>query len=301
MRGVVVAVYAPDDPAAANSPKSQKFAGKYAEVLCDVLIIEDRYRGILPRVPILTMAHGVTDAVQWVPRAASVNVKEGGSVQLGASSTSTPPPSTDTDGDVVVVAFLDNDYQKPVIIGALSHPQTTVEVSTNDSPQYKWRSIIRGNVIGIQDGGQIDIDVTGQTNGTVVSGGTEQAVSNPTISIKTGGATVTIDNDGLKIEESDGTTLTVNDGVQIDLQSLKKATIGGYTLTGIQEALVKAGAWDQMFGPGGAFWTEAFPILTAVGALLGLPTTNLATALGMFASGVSQTGATTTTDSTESA
>ena len=301
VRGVVIAVYEPDDGAAAHSPKSEDFKDKFSAILCDVMIIEDRYRSVLTRVPIMTMAHGITDLFQWTPRAATINAKDGGTIQLGASSTSTPPPTTDTDGDIVVVAFLDNDYAKPVIIGGLTHPQTAVSVSVNDSPKYKYRSIVRGNTIGIQEGGQIDIDATGQTDGTVESGGTESAAGNPAISIKTNGATITIDDDGIKIEESDGTTLTVNDGVQIALQLNKKATISGNTPTGISEALVKAGAWDQLFGPGGAFWTEAFPILTAVGALLGLPTTNLATALGLFAAGVSDTGATTTTDSTESA
>ena len=73
------------------------------------------------------------------------------------------------------------------------------------------------------------------------------------------------------------------------------------SLTQAEEALVKAGAWDQMFGASGAFWLAGLPILTAVGAILGFPTTNLTAAFGMFAGGVSQTGATTTTDSTESA
>ena len=301
VRGIVVAVYEPDDPNAANSPKSRDFKSSYSEILCDVMIIEDRYRGLLPRVPVMTMAHGMTDVVHWKPRASTINVKTGSKIQLGASSTSTPPPTTETDGDVVIVAFLDNDYNKPIIIGTLPHPLTRESVSVNDDPKYKWKSIIRGNLVGIQEGGQIDIDATGQTNGTIENGGAEQAVSNPTISIKTNGATITIDDDGLKIEESDGTTVTVNDGVQIEVQTGKKATISGNTPTGIEEALVKAGAWDQMFGASGAFWLEGLPILTAVGAILGFPTTNLTAAFGMFAGGVSQTGATTTTDSTESA
>ena len=72
-------------------------------------------------------------------------------------------------------------------------------------------------------------------------------------------------------------------------------------MSGIAEALVKAGGWNDLFGPTGAFWTEALAILTAAAVDLAMDPPAVLTALRTtFAGGVSTTGATLTTDSTES-
>ena len=173
LRGQVVAVYAPDDSSAARSPGTKGFTGKYSPWLCDIQIVENQYRSILPRVPIMTMAFGVTDMVQWKPRASTIDLRDGTSIQLEDSTSGLGTPAHEQDGDWVVVAFLDNDTNKPVIIGQLPHSQTLNPISVNDDPQYKWQARVRGNLIGIQDGGQIDIDATNQTTGTVETDGTE--------------------------------------------------------------------------------------------------------------------------------
>jgi len=282
VRGVVVGVYE-GDAKAPGSPVQRGISSKFSGILCDVEVYEGEYCAFLPSVPVMTGAFGVTDKVQWTPRAATLNTKKGTKLLLETTEAERAPSITDSDGDVVVVAFLDNDYSKPVIIGALPSAQTLVAPSEEDTTKYKWEAIIRGNRVGIQDGGQLDIDVTGQTNGKVTgSKGEEESAANPTIVVTAKGATITIDDSGVKIEESDGTVVTVDDGVIINVPSGKKTTIGGNSggVTGPPMGLVRSGGWDDMFGAGGAFWEEALPILFAIGAIIGKPTVKL-TALGV--------------------
>ena len=282
VRGVVVGVYE-GDASAPKSPVQRGITSKANGILCDVEVYEGEYCTFIPAVPVMTGAFGITDKIQWTPRAATINTKKGTKILLETTKDQRAPSITDSDGDVVVVAFMDNDYAKPVIIGALPCTQTLVAPSEKDTTKYKWEATIRGNRVGIQDGGQVDIDVTGQTNGNLTgSKGEETPVSNPTIVITSKGATITIDDSGVKIEESDGTEVTIDDGVNINVPIGKKTTIGGNSggLTGPPMGLVRSGGWDDMFGAGGAFWEEALPILFTIGAIIGKPTVKL-TALGV--------------------
>lgn len=284
VRGYIVAVYAGDDPTASRSPARAGIRDKVSNYLCDVQITEGTYSGILPRVPIMTGAFGITDRILMLPRAAGKDLKKGNSVALESTLTSKATPIHDSDGDLVIVAFLDNDYAKPVIIGALQHPQTLEPVAFTDTAP-KFEAILRGNRIAIEGNGKIVIDATAQTSGESTATGSEVPATNATIEIIGDSGTITMDAAGISIA----------------MNTAMKTTIGGYSAAGIAEALVKAGAWDDLFDPaGGAFWTEAYPILTAVGALFGLPTTQLAAKLALFATGFSSTGATIATDSVES-
>ena len=282
VRAYVVAVYAGDDPTAARSPLRTGTADKVSTYLCDVLISEGTYSGILPRVPIMSGAFGITDRILMLPRPASKDLKAGNSITLATTKTARATPIHDSDGDLVIVAFLDNDYNKPVIIGALQHPQTKAPVSFTDTAP-KFEAILRGNRIAIEDDGKIVIDATAQTTGVSIVDGSEVPALNPTIEIKGDAGTVTLNATGIQIEMAVG----------------MKTTIGGFNPVGIAESLVKAGGWNDLFGAGGAFWTEAFPIIAAAAGLFGLPTTALAAALATFSAGVSSTGATLTTDSVE--
>jgi hypothetical protein len=304
LRGYVVAVYAPDDTAAAKSPKNAGIADTYAPYLCDVQVVEGAYSGILPRVPIMTTVFGVVDRVQYVPRAATIDTKKGNAIKLEGSTSAPATPIHDSDGDLVIIAFLDNDYNKPVIVGALPSVSTRVPVQANANPP-KWEAILRGNRIAIEDDGRIVIDATAQTSGVVREDGTEEPASSPKVQIDTqvlaiNGNTVTITGDSTTIEAA-GTTVRIDtNGVDIGLPAGSKATIGGFSAAGIGEPLVKEGAFADLFGPSGAFWTEALPILTAVGSLFGLPTARLAALAALFGSGKSSSGASLYTDSVES-
>ena len=299
VRGYVVAVYASDDSSPARSPARLGIRDKATTYLCDVQLVESTYSGILPRVPIVTGAFGITDRILWTPRPATKDVKKGNAISLETTSTTTASPIHDSDGDLVIVAFLDNDYNKPIIVGALQHPQTLVPVSSSDD-MPKFEATIRGNRIAIDGDGKVVIDASAQTDGSLNSDGSENAASDPTIEIKTADVTITVNNAGVNIEAS-GTDVAVQAAnVEVSLDTGGKTTIGGNSGAGIAEELVKSGAWDDMFGPTGAFWLEAFPILAAAGGMFGLATVNLGTLMGLFGLGTSTTGATVTTDSTES-
>ena len=291
LRGYVVAVYAGDDPTASRSPVRVGIKDKVSTYLCDVQVTEGRYSAIIPRVPIVTGAFGVSDRILSLPRAATKDLKQGNAVSLETTETSAATPIHDADGDCVIVAFLDNDLTKPIIIGALQHPQTLNPVSYTDTPP-RYEAILRGNRIAIEDDGKIVIDATGQATGETSADGSEVASSDPIIEILGASSTVKISTDGVIIE---------SDGVTIELGAGSKTTIGGYSAVGIGEALVKAGAWDDLFDPaGGAFWVEVYPLLSAVAGMFGMPLTNLAAVLATFSAGVSTTGATITTESLES-
>ncbi len=282
LRGYVVAVYAPESTTAARSPKKVGIADRYSSYLCDVQIIEGGYASILPRVPILTTAFGAVDRIQYVPRAATIDLERGNAIALEGSPGKPATPIHDTDADLVVVAFLDNDAHKPVIVGALPSYSTLVPVTGSDHP--KWEALVRGNRIAIEDNGRIVVDATGQTTGVVREDGTEEPAASPEVQIETTGATITANDSG----------------VDIALKPDQKMTINGSSVTGTSQALVKQGGFDDLFGSAGAFWAEALPILTAVGSVLGLPTTRLATLLGTFASGKSTSGASLYSESLES-
>lgn len=326
-RAVVVKAYAPDDVAAPWSPASQNLPGKYSAWLFDLEVFEGEYAQTLERVPMLSTAFGITDMTQFVPREASVDVKTGNSfklVQDDAGSAAEPIQSiTQSDGDVVVVAFLDNDYGKPVIIGALAHPHTLRQISVNDSPKYKWQSFVRGNMIGIQDGGQIDIDVTAQTTGGVIAQGAESPAANPTVKVKADQFNVTVSKtDGVVIDDSDGQKITMSNGsiiieeknggkitlsssggITIETGLTQQATIGGTVVGQIKEAFVKAGAWDDTWGPNGFYWTTLHPMMAALGSLAGPAGAAYAASSTayqtLFTSGFSTSGATLKTTSVE--
>ena len=282
MRGYVIAAYAPDDPNAPSSPERVGLADKFSSWLFDVEIMEGSSRGVLKRVPMLNTAFGITDMTQWVPRAATVDVKTDNTLLLESTSQQEAGAIHESDGDCVVVAFLDNDMLKPIIIGTLPHPETTRQISVQDDPQYKYQAIIRGNLIGIQDGGQVDIDITNQTTGTVEQGGTEEAASNPALVITAPEATITINDDGVKIELSAGKKTTIDAG-------------SGQTV----EGLLHGSAFEDLFPD--PYLSEAIPILSAAGAMFGLTCPNLIAALVAFSvSGGTSTGASLTSAGIES-
>jgi hypothetical protein len=281
MRGYVIAAYAPDDPDASSSPERVGLTDKFSSWLFDIEIMEGSTRGVLKRVPMLNTAFGITDMTQWVPRAATVDVKTDNTLLLESTSEQTAGAVHESDGDCVVVAFLDNDLMKPIIIGTLPHPETTRQISVQDDPQYKYQAIVRGNLIGIQDGGQVDIDITNQTTGTVEQGGTEEAASNPALVITAPEATITINDDGVQIELSAGKKTTIDAG-------------SGGTV----EAMLHESAFAELFPD--PYLSEAIPILSAAGAMFGLTCPNLIAALAILASGTTTTGASVATAGIES-
>lgn len=169
VRGLVTAVTYPD----AASARSLGFdPSAVTGVLCDVQVIEPRYRSILKSVPIATRSGGVNDHEVWVPRAASQPIA-GVDFNLYDDSLGQGTATTDTDGDFVLVQFLGNDFQNPIIVGQVPHPRTKRRPSANDPTKYTYRRYIRGVAIGIKDDGNVEIDLSAASDGAILPDGSE--------------------------------------------------------------------------------------------------------------------------------
>lgn len=172
-RGVVLKVKAHDDP------KRQLPKGKSAPTvaasgyLCDVLLYTPiDMCTVLREVPIAVSSGGLNDHEIWCPREAGIDVST-------APLTISNPASTlasraqDMDGDHVLISFLDNDLNKPIITGQVTHPKNQRKASVSDATQYKYRRIIRGNLFGVTTGGDIEIDTTQASDGATSPTGVE--------------------------------------------------------------------------------------------------------------------------------
>ena len=274
LRGYVVAVYNPDDLDAENGPRSVGITDDYPCILCDVVIIENEKRGLLTRVPIMTQAHGLTDYAQWIPRAATVNLL-GNDLKLQrtpGSSVQDATPLHETDGDIVVIGFVGNDYNRPIILGALAHPNSLVKPSVDDNPQYKLKRHVRGNVIGVRDTGEIDIDLSAQTSGAVEGDGSLTASANPTMVITAPDAVVTIDGSKVEIDYGSGDAKVTIDGAKVEID------VGGgtskATIENSQVVIEQAGGAALTLDSGGVDIDLAFGQQTTIaGATSGLGTT----------------------------
>lgn len=164
-RGVVLKVYTPDDP--------QIAVGRFGfdpsanpGVTCDVQLIDRRSNTVLKNVPILTQSAGLNDYEEWHPQDTAQAIGQ----PLTKTVTENPAGPTrgeDMVGDWVVVAYLANDLNQPVIIGQLPHPKTNSRPSFTALTQYKWRRFLRGISIGVTAGGDVELDLSTASDGTL--------------------------------------------------------------------------------------------------------------------------------------
>lgn len=118
-RAVVLAVYFPeeDDRSGWTKDKLQR------AITCDIRTY-GRYSRVLSRVPVLQRNHGLWDQDIYVPRAASINI-QGKELVAQPSQAKPPTAAEDLDGDHVLVGFLDNNPNQPVVLPfALPHPKS---------------------------------------------------------------------------------------------------------------------------------------------------------------------------------
>ena len=238
VRGVVLAVKVPgSNPARRNADEQA-----VKEVLCDVLVFEGR-RAILRDVPILRQSGGVENHESWVPHAAAQDLT-GAAMQLEGGDARTATSATDSDGDIVVVGFLNDDLLRPVILGQIAHPRTTRKLQSTDGLTY--RRYLNGVEVHVTDDG--DLVVT------------------------TDAYTVTLAAASVTVQHGPSTVLTVESG-EI---SLGAASVKAENTPAMATALLKFGLAAQL----SAALTEIAAGLATQG-VTATTTTALATALAL--------------------
>lgn len=161
-RGVIVGAYRPLDP---NLTGKVAKPTAVAGVLCDVQILDHSANTILRNVPTVVQSAGLNDYEEWNPQIAS----QGITIPLVQDTTDSPAPTKAEDmvGDYVVIAYLNNDINQPVIIGQLPHPKTNCKPTAIDATLYKWRRHLRGLKIGVTSGGDIELDLSVPADGAL--------------------------------------------------------------------------------------------------------------------------------------
>lgn len=172
LSGVITRVYRPDDrPGRTDIAESRNVA-----MTCQVLIYAPKMRAVLEDVPVLSHILGINDADLWEPKAAELDLSGRDlAIEGGDQKPSNP---IDMDGDHVVVGFLNDDLNQPMIVGRLPHPRTRRRPSSDAATLYKLERWILGNHFGVTRGGNIELDTTDASDGTLGSDGSETPTDN---------------------------------------------------------------------------------------------------------------------------
>jgi hypothetical protein len=116
--------------------EQDEFGPQYA-VECDVILVSSGER--LMNVQVMQSQHGINNVHDlWIPRASTRVISGNSALNLTAAvsrrGTRIGPitPLDDTDGDMVVVSFLEGRPDWPLIVGALPHQRTNRVVIAGD-------------------------------------------------------------------------------------------------------------------------------------------------------------------------
>jgi hypothetical protein len=206
----------------------------------------------------MTGSGGVYDIEHWQPRPMAKKLS-GGTLKLEGGPDATSP--SDADGDLVIVAFLAGDVNRPVILGQLPHPQTETEATKG----YRLLRTIGGAVVGVKEDGNIEVQVP---EGTTLK-----------VSTKGGdGATIECADDAVTVTKA---KLTVRSS---------EASVN------VQAVLLDAVLADIV-----TVLAEWYPLIQTIAAIFGVPLTNTATIIPLLIAGTtSSTGKPYKASSTES-
>lgn len=183
LRGVVIATYVVDDPDHPSTDiAAQDKTPEPVAVYCDVLCYSDQpgnrwffFRGC----PVSQDHSGLHDGRAWKPKAATQTLSGN---PLSIENGTTDP--ADTDGDHVLVGFMDDSMNQPVILRAMPHPSRdpgNLEKSKGHRLQLKladgnpdfWKH--RGTFYGVDDNGDFIVDTTYANDGSLDANGHEPA------------------------------------------------------------------------------------------------------------------------------
>lgn len=181
LSGVVVATYVPsDDNPPLVAPDGSSMITRQVAVYADVLVYSTRpemHSTVVPRCLVVGSV-ALHNGHVWKPRAAKLNIQAGSS-SVGAKNVD----PRDLDGDHVMVQFIDDNIQKPIITGRLPHPRAAI--GNDDLPQAGHRMILsltdgdpdfwknQGTFYGIDQDGNFLVDSTRAHGGQYSSSGSE--------------------------------------------------------------------------------------------------------------------------------
>lgn len=177
LRGVVVATYVSDDD---NHPERTEVSGtEPVAIYCDVLVYSSKTTQrwvFLPAVLVLQDRGGMHSGRIWKPRAATVDK---GDTDLDLDAQANP---ADLDGDHVLVGFIDDNLNAPVILGGIPHPSNDegnaskpvgqrMRLKVADGDPDFWKH--RGAYYGIDDAAGFLVDLSQAHSGQFDAQGKE--------------------------------------------------------------------------------------------------------------------------------
>lgn len=179
VRGYVTAVHKPGE----GPPVPDPIPGW----LVDVHVIEPGWKGLLRWVPLASGSGGVYSREHYQPQVAAKKLG-GGALQLEGGPTATPPNLAD--GDLVIVAFMGNDFQRPVVMAQLPHPGGDVAPAG-----FRWWRTIDGATFSVTEGG-------GVAQATLFEGG-KLVVKTPKATITISDSLVNVVGGRVVVQEAD--------------------------------------------------------------------------------------------------
>ena len=206
LRGCVTATYVVDDPGRSNNDSywlgETSPVAVYCDVLCYTGMSGNRYI-FLRKVLVAQDRGGIHNGRIWKPKAATLDIS-GDFVPDGGTN------PANWDGDHVLVGFLEDSLNLPVILAGVPHPiqdtggltktvghRLRLTVADGDPDFHKHY----GSFFGLDDSGNFVVDLTGAYKGPLQATGAEPAppgngtVGNVTVKLPTA-SKLTVQIDG---------------------------------------------------------------------------------------------------------
>jgi hypothetical protein len=219
-RAVVLQTYYPEEDDRITWLKDNQW-----NVLCDVRTF-GRYSRRMSKVPVLQHTQGLHDQDIYIPRPSRIDTS-GANLVTDPAENQKATAAEKLDGDHVLLGFLDNDPQQPVILPfTLGHPQTD-KAAVSDGRIRRIRHA--GVKIEWSEDGNLLIDATGAAKEELQADGSEDSNSG------TGGQ--------ITLKTTDGTNQT-----SIHLDQNGQILLGSDPATAADEPFVCGNLWKTVMG-----------------------------------------------------
>ena len=177
LRGVVTATYVIDDPA---HPYADSPSGHPLAVYCDVLVYSSgpwAKAVAIPRCLVSQDTGGMQRGRVWKPRATTKDVTGNNyNPQVGTNP-------ANMDGDHVLIGFMDDEFNQPVILRGIPHPSMDLGHAEDETAGHRLKLVLadgdpdfhkhHGSFYGVTDLGDFLVDTTAGNNGSLSSTGDE--------------------------------------------------------------------------------------------------------------------------------